>query len=76
MRILEKFLLNSDLSMEQKTAVRGQIRIMKEQIIDVLRALCFAFPLVSSFALYHSDIDRAIFWVIMANVGYSIYKNR
>jgi len=73
MKILERLLSETELSMEQKTAVRGKVKIMKEKYVDILKALCFAFPLVSSFALYHSRINEAIFWAIMANVGYSIY---
>ena len=74
--MIEKILAKTNLSMEQKTAVRGRLRIIKEDFISQLKAGSFAVPLIFSLVLYHTDISKAIFWAVLTIVGYRIYRGK
>lgn len=75
MSLLNKLLLKTDLSIEQQTAVRGQIRILKTKFIRVFQALVFVMPLGFSLVLYSESIYKAIFWAILSIIGYQIFIN-
>lgn len=73
-KIIEIILDKTDLSMEQKTIVRGRIRIFKEDLMSILTRITLATSLVFAFVLYFKNIEQAIFWAIISVsvIGYKI----